>query len=91
MVQVDSTRARDDDQLARAYGSLQQSIEFFREVRILPLDRSAIQRYRSLRADHRRMGTNDLRIAAIVIDHGATLVSRNLSDFRSVADLNIED
>lgn len=57
----------------------------------MPLDRVAIQRYHNLREQHRRIGTNDLRIAAIALENAATLVSRNLSDFRSVADLNVED
>jgi tRNA(fMet)-specific endonuclease VapC len=84
-------RAQDDEQLARAYRWLQQSVEFFRHVRILPFEASAIQRYRSLRKGHRRVGTNDLRIAAIVLESGAILVSRNVSDFAGIADLRVED
>ena len=37
------------------------------------------------------IGTNDLRIAAIVLESGATLVSRNLADFRPIAELDVED
>ena len=84
-------QARDDEKLARAYQWLQQSVEFFRQVRILPFGRSAIQRYHQLRKGHRMIGTNDLRIAAIVLESSATLVSRNLADFRPIAGLNVED
>jgi len=33
----------------------------------------------------------DLKIAAITLSHGATLVSRSLADFRRVRELLVED
>ena len=84
-------QAREDDKLVRAYHWLQQSVEFFREIRILPLDHSAILRYQQLRKNHRRIGTNDLRIAAIALENGAVLVSRNVADFRPINGLIVED
>jgi tRNA(fMet)-specific endonuclease VapC len=33
----------------------------------------------------------DLKIAAIVLSHDATLLSRNLMDFRKVPGLKVED
>jgi tRNA(fMet)-specific endonuclease VapC len=38
-----------------------------------------------------RIGTMDLRIAAIALTHGATLLSRNLVDFKRVPELEVED
>ena len=84
-------QARDDDKLVRAYQSLQQSIEFLRQVPILPFDKSAAHRHRELRKMHRMAGTNDLRIAAITLGWSATLVSRNLRDFRPITELDVED
>lgn len=84
-------QAREDDKLVRAYESLQQSVEFLRQVRILPFDRGAIERFHGLRRKHRSIGTNDPRIAAIVLQSDASLVSRNLVDFRPVAGLRIAD
>ena len=56
--------ARDDEQLVRAYRWLQQSVEFFSATRILSLESTTLARFRQLRREHRRIGTNDLRIAA---------------------------
>ena len=33
----------------------------------------------------------DLRIAAITLEYGGTLVTRNVSDFRTISDLPIVD
>ena len=46
------------------------------------------QRLRRLRV---RIGTMDLKIAAIVLTHDATLLTKNLSDFRKVPGLKVAD
>lgn len=84
-------RARDDEQLARAYRALQEAVEFTHRIQILPFDLSAIRRYRQLRIVHRRTGTNDLRIAAIVLERMSTLVTRNTLDFVEIDGLDLED
>jgi tRNA(fMet)-specific endonuclease VapC len=84
-------RARDDEQLARAYQSLQETVEFTRGVRILPFDLSSIVRYRQLRIHHRRVGTNDLRIASVVLEQEGILVTRNTLDFVEIDGLQLED
>ena len=84
-------QARDDEQLVRAYRWLQQSVEFFSATRILSLESTTLVRFRELRREHRRIGTNDLRIAAIVLEHDATLASRNLGDFGVIPGLRVED
>ena len=70
-------QARDDQVLARAYQALHGAIEFSRSIRILLFDLPEIRRYRQLRTQHRRIGTTDLRIAAIVLEQQAILVTRN--------------
>ena len=84
-------RARRDDQLVRAYAALQEAVEFFRFVRILPFDQDAIRRYHELRQQYRRLGTNDLRIASIAMDHLGVVVTRNQGDFGLVDGLATED
>ena len=39
---------------------------------------------------HIRIGTQDLKIAAIVVEHGALLLSRNTIDFERVPGLQVE-
>jgi tRNA(fMet)-specific endonuclease VapC len=84
-------QARDDQQLARAYQALHEAIEFSRSIRILPFDLPEIRRYRQLRTQHRRIGTNDLRIAAIVLEQRGILVTRNTNDFADITGLQLDD
>ncbi len=84
-------RARRDDQLVRAYASLQQAVEFFRFVRILPFDQDAVRRYHEVRQQHRRLGTNDLRIAAIAMEHLGIVVTKNERDFGLIEGVATED
>jgi tRNA(fMet)-specific endonuclease VapC len=47
--------------------------------------------FEDLRKQRIRIGTMDLRIAAIALAHGMTVLTRNLIDFRRVPDLTAED
>jgi tRNA(fMet)-specific endonuclease VapC len=51
----------------------------------------AADRFDALRASRIRIGTKDLRIAAIALEHDALLLSANLVDFEQVPGLRIED
>jgi tRNA(fMet)-specific endonuclease VapC len=84
-------RAKKRDQLARAYDRLANAVRFLSHLQIFSFPEPAIIRYESLRAAHRNLGKNDLRIAAIVLEFSATLVTRNLRDFQQIPGLNIED
>jgi len=84
-------QARDPERLARAYEGLFQILDDAKRLRILPFSRPAIDRYLKLRRMHRRVGRMDLAIAAIVIEAGAVLVTRNLSDFEPIDGLALQD
>lgn len=62
---------------------------------ILPFDRNAARRYGVLRAELERQGTPladaDLRIAAIALANGFTLVTGNERHFQRVAGLSLEN
>ena len=88
---IPTRRAKKDDQVLRAYTALQQAVEFFARIRILPMDGEAMKQFHELRAGKYRVGTNDLKIAALVQRHGATLVTRNLRDFKRFPGMALED
>lgn len=79
------------DQLARAYQRMSEAVPFFARFRILSFTESAIDRFEDLCAIHRHVGKNDLRIAAIALENGASVVTRNSQDFKQVSGLAIED
>jgi tRNA(fMet)-specific endonuclease VapC len=84
-------KARRPDDLARAYQRLAATVQFLAQWTILPFTAATIARSRyliGLRLNVRRM---DLRIAAIVLEHGRTLVTRNARDFGRVPGLVLED
>jgi tRNA(fMet)-specific endonuclease VapC len=66
-------------------------VEFTRGIQIMPLDLSGIRRYRQLRTQHRRIGANDLRIAAIVLEQQGILVTRNITDFVDIPGLQLDN
>jgi tRNA(fMet)-specific endonuclease VapC len=84
-------RAKKDEQVLRAYAALQQAVEFLARIKILPLDRQGWDHFKGLRAGKLRLGSNDLKIAAIVQRHAITLVTRNLRDFKRIPGMLLED
>ena len=74
-----------------AYEGLRQSLEFLCDANLLGFDAQAAEEYEHLRATYRRLGTNDLRIAAIALTVGGTVVTRNTRDFSRVSGLTAED
>jgi tRNA(fMet)-specific endonuclease VapC len=74
-----------------AYDQLSATANYFCGLTILPFDALAQQQYQLLRSQKIRIGTLDLRIAAIVLRHDAILITRNRRDFEQVSGLELED
>ena len=62
---------------------------------VLPFDAAAARRYGELRADLERQGTPigeaDLRIGAIALSRGLTVVTGNVRHFQRIPDLSVEN
>lgn len=84
-------RATTPQALVEAYDKLKQIFALFSDVDILEYDLKADEYFRELRKAGIRIGTLDLRIAAITLAHDGILVSRNLKDFEKVPGLIIQD
>ena len=84
-------RQRDPHEQIATYQRLQRRIAFFAMWHVLPWDTEAADILQGLRRQRVRIGTMDLKIASIVLAHGATLLSRNLRDFQQVPNLRVED
>jgi tRNA(fMet)-specific endonuclease VapC len=66
-------------------------VESYAHWTILDFDETAAVQFQRLRSMKLKMGTMDLKIAAIVLAQRATLISRNVADFAHVPDLDVED
>ena len=84
-------RAKRRDILARVYERLATNVERLAGMPILPFPEQAILRYEGLKALSLNVGKKDLCIAAITLEDGGVLISRNLRDFRRVPNLVVED
>jgi tRNA(fMet)-specific endonuclease VapC len=74
-----------------AYAAFQKTLRYFATWQVLDFTQAAFDQFSALRQQRIRIGSQDLRIAAITITNAATLVTRNTRDFAQVPDLLIED
>jgi len=79
------------DKLVLAYTRLWDTLDVFTNLNILKFDQNASTIYTEFFRQRIRIGTQDLRIAAIVLANNAILVTRNNRDFSHVPDLVQED
>jgi tRNA(fMet)-specific endonuclease VapC len=84
-------QARRPEDIARAYAQLGEAIVRLGRWRILPYTESAIARVAQLKALRLNVRLMDLRIAAIALENGASVVTRNRRDFGRIPGLNVED
>ena len=79
------------DELVLAYTRLWDTLDDFKNLNILKFDQNASTIYTEFFRQRIRIGTQDLRIAAIVLANNAILVTGNKQDFEKVPNLKQED
>jgi tRNA(fMet)-specific endonuclease VapC len=85
-------KQRNDKQhLAEMYRTLAVTVRFLSGLEVLDFTESAIERYVQLQSRKLNIGKMDLRIASIVLENAATLVTRNRRDFNRIPNLVFED
>lgn len=84
-------RANSRDALILTYAKLRATIDYFKTVNLLDFDQEAYTCYEELLRQKVRIGTQDLKIAAIAISRNGILVTRNRRDFERVPGLVFED
>jgi tRNA(fMet)-specific endonuclease VapC len=83
--------AKDEAKQAVAYQWLTETITFLSTFQILQYTAPAQAMYQMLKSQRLRVGTQDLRIAAIALAHNGILLTRNLKDFERIPNLSTQD
>jgi len=84
-------RKKRPDELARIYRLLTDNVRFLSRLQLLSFREAAIVRFEELKRMKLGVKGMDLRIAAVALDHDATVVTRNRRDFDRVPGLRVED
>ena len=83
--------AKSDDAVVLGYSRLSRIISDYTFAEVVPFDTNASTTFRQLRQSRIRIGTMDLRIAAIALSRQLIVVTRNTVDFSKVPGLVLED
>lgn len=84
-------QAKQPQQVVRTYHEIADAVRFYAQTQILDFTLAAITRYQSLLAMKLNVGKYDLKIAAIALEVGAVVVTRNIRDFARIPSLVVED
>lgn len=84
-------QAKTQTQQITVYQKLRKLVDRFSRMALLDYDAEAARYFEQLTKARIRIGTMDLRIAAICLANNATLLTRNLRDFGQVPGLKVED
>lgn len=84
-------KANSKDELILAYANLRKTINYLADFELLDFDRDAANYYGEFLRQKIRVGTQDLRIAAITLSNNGILLTRNRRDFEKIPGLKFED
>jgi tRNA(fMet)-specific endonuclease VapC len=83
--------ARTPQQIESAHVRMSATLQTLGSWDVLPFTAPAVLRFQDLLRQRLNVGGNDLRIAAIALETGAVVVTRNRRDFGRVHGLPCED
>lgn len=84
-------RCKNLEEQVAGYERLHRFLESYRNTPVLDFDAKAAAVFRGLKDSKIRIGTMDLKIAAIAMSNDALLITRNLSDFAQIPELRVQD
>ncbi len=84
-------KANSPEQEAEAYFRLNETIDILGDLIRLPYDLEAAARFAAFRKVGMQIGSKDLKIACIALEHDAVVLTRNNRDFIKVPGLKIEN
>ena len=73
------------------YSQLKRQLRNYCDIAVVEFDSTAAVVFKRLRQEGIRIGTMDLKIAAIALANDAMVITRNTQDFSRVPDLKFED
>jgi tRNA(fMet)-specific endonuclease VapC len=86
-----TSQSSQPERLIWAYRGRRDVVRYLSRLNIVDFSEEAYACYQELRRQRIRIGTQDLRIAAIVLTENSILVTRNYRDFAQVPGLVFED
>lgn len=84
-------RATSADEVILAYANLRKTFLYIADFKLLEFDKEASNYYAEFLRQKIRVGTQDLRIAAITLSKNGILLTRNRRDFERIPGLRFED
>ena len=85
------SRSTQPERQMRDYAELKRLLNNYCRIAVVEFNEIAVEEFTRLRQEVVRIGTMDLKIAAIALANDATVITRNLRDFSRVPDLRFED
>lgn len=73
------------------YSELKRQLKNYCDIAVIDFDRNAAADFNRLRQSSVRIGTMNLKIAAIALANDATVITRNTRDFSRIPNLRFED
>jgi tRNA(fMet)-specific endonuclease VapC len=74
-----------------AYAKFLETLRFLNTIPIVAFEQAAEDQFQFLKAQKLRIGTSDLKIAAVALANNLMVVTRNRQDFGRVPGLKLED